>query len=330
MSIFAYSSGSVEQIGGNISLPKTLTHLPIFQGANFTLPPGLTITGERSFIWELAKPYSGVIGITNPTSETPTINFDPLTFSEPFIEIKCRVKGQPLNFVIYYIYTALSTTFKAGASISSSIEATGYSIIDPSFTIDNSIITEANYAQNILSNLILFWKERLHKNVKHYKVEKWGNGWEYVGITTRPSYIVPKEEITYRITPVFKLDKPGIETPITIPVLLNGLLSKDIFTLYQSSFNYISHSQPKNEGIFYTVFKTSNQQDSLSLYQETTNYNNLNQSTETYNNVFWIQVQKYGPYTSSLSLYQESNSYNQLQQSNNTYSEIFWSKSIGI
>ena len=333
MSIFGYASGGVDQIGGDIILPDTLTHLPRFQGENFTLPPGLAITGGRKFIWELNKDYTGVIGITNPESETPTINFDAEAFSEPFVEVRCRIKGQPLNFIVYFIYTSLSTTYKAGATVYSSITTTGYDIEDSSFTIDNSILIEADYTKEIQSNLILFWKAPpIGSNfVKHYKVERWGNGWEYLGTTTRPSYIIPKQEVTYRITPVYNLYSPGIEEPFVIPVLLEGIMSKDILQLQQDSFSYpINAAQPLNTDIFYTVFKTREYESSSQIYQAEFSYDGLTQSNLQNEDTFWTQVINYNDNISSLQITQRHFSYNNIQQSTETYDEVFWSKGIGI
>ena len=330
MSIFGYASGSVDQIGGNIVLPETLTHLPRFQGESFTLPPGLAITGGRAFIWELVKPYTGVVGITNPESETPTINFDAEAFSEPFVEVRCRVKGQPLNFIIYFIYTSLSTTFKAGATSYSSITTTGYNILDPSFTIDNSIQIEADYTEDINSGLILFWKPPTFGSVDYYKIEKWGSGWEFLGTSKKPSYIISKQEVTYRITPVYHLIKPGIEESFVISVLLEGVMSKDILNLYQNSFSYIKGSQPVTTDIFYTVFKTREYESAGELYQTDFTYGNLNQSILENTDTFWTQVINYPDNESDLKLTQRQFSYNNLQQSTETYPEIFWSKGIGI
>ena len=328
MSVFAYASGSLDQIGGNITIPPSVTHLPRFQGSSFTLPEGLAITGNRAFIWELAKPYNGVLGITGQFSQTPTINFDPEVFSEPFIEIRCRVRGQALNFIRYFLFTALSTTYTAGATTYATLEFTDYKIKDPSFTIDNSIRIEADFGNQIISNLILFWKPPNFKNVKHYIIEKWGTGWEPVGITSVPSYIIPKEEITYKITTIFSLERPGINQVDYIEIKPEGILAKDILALYQNTFTYLNFSQPQTSNVFYTSFENFDIEDSLIYYQETFN-TSLSQNTDSYIDTFWIQVQE-DFYEDSTSVRIETFTNNNLNQNTNTYSEIFWSQGIGI
>lgn len=329
MAIFAYASGCVDQIGGNFILPEVVTHLPRFQGSSFTLPPGLEISGDRAFIWSLNKEYQGVVGIRDVETATPTVDFDPESFSAPFVEIRCTIKGQPLNYVVYNIFTSISSPFYAGATTYSSLEFDDYNIKDESFTINNSLIQEANYTADIISNLILYWKPPAFGNVDYYKVEKWGSGWEFIGITSNPSYIIPKQAITYRITPVYFKYAPGIEQPRTVSVILEGIVAKSFWTPYQSTFTYINTPITPSTDIFFTVFKTREYESDLDLYQDKFTYMSDIDQTITYTDTFWIQVFSEG-YQDKIGIYQDQFAYRNLNQSTDPYTEVFWSKGIGI
>ena len=66
MSNFLFNWGFLDQISPFfLSLPPTFTHVPRFDGANITVPLGLTTAQNQPFIWSIVTVNPSIIGITN-------------------------------------------------------------------------------------------------------------------------------------------------------------------------------------------------------------------------------------------------------------------------
>lgn len=197
MSIVQYFIGTVDQIGGIIKLPKSITHLPFNQGDSIQIPSGLSITSNRKFIWKLEKNYTGVT-LSNELSETPILTFDLDTFFEPLVKIRCQIVGQPNNFVSYTVTTSLGDGILFNSKSLREKQYANTAIDTLIITLDDSKIEEAAFVNNATSNITLTWN-RPEKS-DGFIIENYNNGWIETGRTNNLFFIINPSISNFRVS----------------------------------------------------------------------------------------------------------------------------------
>jgi hypothetical protein len=251
--------GITDQVGGNIGLPLSEIHIPRIQGANYTLPAGLAIRGNRKFIWTVDTSIPGVLGILNPNSNTPTIQFDPVVFSRPFLNIKCTIIGQPSRSKEYVLFTSATSTTGTGISYSNSITPNQGIVLNPQINISNN----SNLVTNT-DSYILEWGLPLYINNTSYLIEIWNstlNNWDFFAVTNNQQIPITNPLTTYRIKAVYPL-----YVHVNNPFVTYGIGYNDLLSLTASKnsavINNIStirnYNQTPSTATFYTSIEAVN------------------------------------------------------------------------
>jgi hypothetical protein len=162
------------------------------------MPAGLEISSSRKFRWSLVTIAPGLLGITNETTATPTIQFDPLIFSGVSIKIRCSIVGQPRNFKDYILYTVINEQSYVG--FQSVINVTNSQYYD--ITNLNVVATQSSFITGT-GPFSLEWGPTAYPGKQSYLVEIWNDGWQF--LTQTSNYIIPVTNplTSYRVKAIF-------------------------------------------------------------------------------------------------------------------------------
>lgn len=339
MLINTYIQSVGDQVGGSFKqLPPTLIHLPRYQGAFVTLPSGLVLNSDRAIEWSLEFPIpNGVIALTNPYSNTPTIEFNPITYSGGDLKIRCSIRGQPNNFAIYVLFTTLTSVYKGGdyfqeeSLIISQYQPTNINLTPTSPVNTASLFSNFNWALN--------WTSPIYTdNLIGYEIEKWNainSSWDSLGFTSNNTYNNADFNFSHRVKSKYDqyINVNSIEFKYSNQIAPN-IVGLDQYTLFNDlALNEnISINQLTNSATFYVSIENPNLQEPLFLLNDVTlNDINIIINQNTSIPVFFTSIESFNYLIETYTMYNDIilNSPTDVIINQTSSNNIFWSESIG-
>lgn len=339
MLINTYIQSVGDQIGGSFKqLPATLIHIPRYQGAFLTLPAGLILNSDREIEWSLELPIpNGVVALTNPYSHTPTIEFNPLTYSGGDLKIRCTIRGQPNNFAIYILYTTLTSTYKAGDWVQEeSLIINQYQPTNISLTPTSPANTASSFSN---FNWALSWSSPIYTdNLLGYDIEKWNainSTWESLGFTSNNAYNNVDFNSVHRVKAKYNeyINTNSTEFKYSNQIASN-IVALDPYFLFNDILlnNDISLNQTANTATFFVGIELFNLQEPWFLLNDTAlNDTSININQNTPLPTFFTSVENFNYLIETYILYNDIllNNPPDITINQTPSNNIFWSEPIG-
>jgi hypothetical protein len=331
MSNFISQSGNIDQKGGNIIFPPSVTHIPRTDGNFFTVPAGLQIRGNRKFIWSIDSFIPGLVAITNERTATPTIEFDSVIFSQPFIYINCTLIGQNSSNKKYILFTTNTSTIYTSFQLSSVISNNNY------YSIQNlAIVTTSDYFLFNDPSPNIFYLEwaasnftQISKTLVNYLIEIWDEnlGFIYFGYTTDQRILITNLIPSYRVTPIYENSSLNVPSIFSHTYNDSHLLSSSntLSNIYLTNLG-IKNFSTANSNPFYTSIQEEIILDSdLAKLRTSALINNFSNISS---NIFFTGVESYINIDAIDSKIYEYSQISQFTQ-NQTPNNLFWTQLTG-
>lgn len=138
-----------------------------------------------------------------------------------------------------------------------------HEVTNVSFSIDNSLVNEAGFPDDLVSNFIIAWGNPSDiENLSEYQVEEYTTTWAVVLNTPNNSYMPSSSEnIGVRITAIYE----GFYTssPVYSPDFGGVFLAKSFYTTSVFSYSKTDPITTPEEPSFFSIITTQNEEDSL-------------------------------------------------------------------